>query len=72
MLPEAEFDPQGFDRIKDIKVTEIGEHEPRGPGDLWFYEVRLDTGQVIRIFNMTRVVLTPPLNIVPVEQRIIT
>ncbi len=71
LMPKAQYEPNDFEIIDGIKVVEIGEHHPRGPGDLWFYEVVLDNGQIVRVFNMTRVVLSAPMNIVPVHQRLV-
>lgn len=47
-----------------VKVKEIGEHDSRGPGDLWFYDVLFDDGSIHRVFNMTRVQLSKPMTLV--------
>lgn len=67
MLPRAECEPEDC----KVKVLEIGEHAPMGPGDVRFYDVHLDNGMVVRVFNMMRVVLSAPMSIVPVQNQLV-
>ena len=40
-------------------VTRIIEHEPRGDGDMWFYDIHYTNGSVRRIFNINEVTYFP-------------
>jgi hypothetical protein len=46
-------------------VTKIEEHSAQGEGDKWYYDIYVDDGKVIRVFNPVQVVFgvdVPQLN----------
>lgn len=53
-------------------VKKIGEHQPQGPGDCHFYDVVMEDGSRIRVFNMVRVEYSKPMTVTPVRSKIIT
>lgn len=57
----------------DQKVKEIGQHSPQGPGDVWFYDVIFEDGSAVRVFNMDKVFIGKPKQIldVPAKPKII-
>lgn len=55
----------------DVKVKEIGQHEPLGLGDFWFYLVMFEDGSQVQVFNVDRVIMSKPMAIMPVAQKLI-
>lgn len=42
-------------RLAEAKIISILEHEARGEGDKWYYDLILDNGDKIRLFDVGRV-----------------
>lgn len=61
----------GLQDAAGVKVKEIGQHEPLGPGDCWFYVIMFEDGSQVQVFNMDRVILSKPVSIMPVTQKLI-
>lgn len=57
-----------------VKVLEIGQHAPQGPGDVWFYQVIFEDQSCVRVYNMTKVYIGKPKKtlIQPEKPKIIT
>lgn len=55
-------------------VKAIGEAQPKGPGDVWQYQVIFEDDSVVRVFNHTRVFFGKPKPSValPPKKKLIT
>lgn len=42
----------GYWKVGEKHVAEISYHEPLGPGDTHYCDVALDTGEMIRVFDL--------------------
>ncbi len=51
-------DGEGYEEhtVGEYNVLSIEEHEPRGEGDKWFYDITFVDGHKERIFNPNKVV----------------
>lgn len=59
-------------RIGKDDVTSIGQHEPRGPGDVWYYDIIKKDNSFVRIFNVGQVGYSRPMSVLPVKSKLIT
>lgn len=54
------------------QITAISQHDPRGPGDMWYYDVIRRDGSFLRIFNPCQVGYSKPMNVtIPKKQLIV-
>jgi len=45
----------GSDEYNNVKVVSIQEHRAAGGDDKWFYDIKLENNNVVRIFNINTV-----------------